>query len=171
MCRVWRHCFSGPSGIALVAVAPSGRIDRPGCDHQQRKTCVNRRKNPTRGLVKDELLDPVLNKTLLLVAGCARLDPEPRFKSGERALLPQPGLQDDPTNRRQMRQAITQRIDPGPDSAEIADKNACQPTHHENHNAQMGDKHEIGKNAVGHLGEGCYANALNSADGVAGRLR
>ena len=83
----------------------------PNKYYQHPETTVDCGENPRLGLIKEDFVQPVLDKRLRIV----RLpSPAPQFvfPDGQRAELPEPGLQDDDTDRRQMRHSEVKIVYP-----------------------------------------------------------
>ena len=73
----------------------------PGNDYQRPEAGVDRGENPRLGLVKEDLVQPVFDKSLG-IAGLPGPAPQFIFPDGQWAEPPEPRLQDDETNRRQV---------------------------------------------------------------------
>ena len=79
----------------------------------------------------------------LLVSRSAGLDAKPRFKRCERAELPQPGLNDDNCDSREMRQPEPPVVDPSPAEPVSCEDNG-KASHHEEHDSEVEEKNCIG---------------------------
>jgi hypothetical protein len=128
-------------GAAALGLTATRWEAPPGQDHQQGEHCVGHREYPERSLVVDEPLDPVLNEALV-IRRSAGLDTKPGFQRCERAILPQPCLDDNNGNGCEMCQPKPPAVDPAP-AEPVSCHNHDKACHDEEHDSEVDEENGI----------------------------
>ena len=143
-------------GAAFIAApVPLRRKVPPSGDHQQPEDCVCEREDPERSLVEEDALDPVLDEALA-VGGRTGPHAKPGFQCCERAELAKPGLRHDYSDGCDMRKPEPQTVHPPP-TGHVSCDDKHQAADDEQHDAEVKQKHYVGKELVRHGGGCCGA--------------
>ena len=131
--------------MGLVFSSPAS-ADEPDEHHQHPETSIDRGENPRCGIIKQKLVQPVLNKSLCITR-LTGPTPELVFPYCQRAELSEPGLQNDDPNRSQMCDSEFSIVDPRPPGQET-EQNEKKAEYDEYYKCKMNDEYRIRQQAV-----------------------